>query len=572
MLATFMFWVYQILIILPFGILLITLNRKLDVPQEKDSGFWMIGFLTGLAIITSLVSVFSLFMNIGWQAHLFFLIAAIAIWLYLLRKKHIKQFMIRIPCMGVLQKISLGIMIVATGIVLFAATNLPSNPDTGIYHAQTIRWIETYKAVPGLANLHTRLGYNSSWLVANALFSLSFLKIQSFHILPSTLFIACLFYFYSGIFSVLGGGRKLSDLARTIYFIAALFFLSTEISSPGTDLPVTLLIWVISVEWVKLLEKPQDEAANTSKWLVLISLFCVTIKLSSAPILLFPLWYLIQEGKQKRLTKSIVFVGILAVLVYIPFISRNMILSGHLFYPGFSFDPINLDWSIPQDIVEREKKIIHWFALMPRVSFQKFTELTWQVQYKAWFFDQLPRHKAILAYLALMPFLWIFMLIFPSWKAWFKKNKSYLFILASLYAGILFWLVSAPTFRFGYGFLLAAVTLSGVPIIFIVTQQRKYLNTILQIAIILFSVFVCYKSFHNSTIRVVERSQLFIPRDYPKYSTVPCEYGDFKLPCPAEYDACWYDPFPCGIRSNENLFMRGDDWSEGFTQKTQSDF
>ena len=34
--------------------------------------------------------------------------------------------------------------------------------DSGLYHAQAIRWIEEYGVVPGLANLHCRLAYNSS--------------------------------------------------------------------------------------------------------------------------------------------------------------------------------------------------------------------------------------------------------------------------------------------------------------------------------------------------------------------------------------------------------------------------
>jgi hypothetical protein len=34
--------------------------------------------------------------------------------------------------------------------------------DTGLYGAQAVRWIQTYSAVPGLANLYGRLGINSS--------------------------------------------------------------------------------------------------------------------------------------------------------------------------------------------------------------------------------------------------------------------------------------------------------------------------------------------------------------------------------------------------------------------------
>jgi len=34
--------------------------------------------------------------------------------------------------------------------------------DTGLYGAPAVRWIQTFPAVPGLANLHGRFGFNSS--------------------------------------------------------------------------------------------------------------------------------------------------------------------------------------------------------------------------------------------------------------------------------------------------------------------------------------------------------------------------------------------------------------------------
>ena len=43
--------------------------------------------------------------------------------------------------------------------------------DTGLYHAQAIRWIEEYGVVPGLANLHSRFGYNSASFALSAFFS-----------------------------------------------------------------------------------------------------------------------------------------------------------------------------------------------------------------------------------------------------------------------------------------------------------------------------------------------------------------------------------------------------------------
>ena len=569
MLIAALSWTYQLFVILPFGFFFQTLWRKEKRRQGINCESFLITFLVGLAVITSIASFFSLFINIGWQVHLILLITAILMWVFLLKKKILGRIELIKFTHSMPQIISLGLLIFAISVVLLASTYEPANADTGIYHAQSIRWIETYKAVPGLANLHTRLGYNSSWLLANALFSLSFLGIQSFHLLPSTLFFVCVIYFFGGLHALLDGHKKLSDLIKAIYLIAAFLFLSNEISSPGTDLPVTLIIWVISVEWIKLFENPSESVDRNFMALVLISFFCVTIKLSSAPLLLLPLSYLFYQAKHKRLMHSIIFVGASFLFIFIPYISRNVIISGHLVYPGLSFDPVNVEWSVPMNIVERESKIIHWFALMPRVSFQEFNELNWQTQYKIWFYDQIPRHKAILIYVFVIPAVWVFLLVLKKWRTWIRETPGYIFILFSMYSGILFWLFSAPSFRFGYGFLLATVTLSGAPIILQIIEFKKALFPVFKTILLVVSIVICLKNFHNFLDNPPKFSQYLLPLDYPKYSTIPCEYGNFKLLCPAEYDACWYDPFPCGIRPNENLFMRGEDYSEGFIQLTQ---
>jgi len=55
--------------------------------------------------------------------------------------------------------------LLAVAIVLFIAFR-SAGPcdyyDTGLYGAPAVRWIQTYPAVPGLANLNGRLGFNNS--------------------------------------------------------------------------------------------------------------------------------------------------------------------------------------------------------------------------------------------------------------------------------------------------------------------------------------------------------------------------------------------------------------------------
>ena len=53
--------------------------------------------------------------------------------------------------------------------------------DTSLYHAQSIRWIEEYGVVPGLASLQLRYGYNSSAFAMTALYSFRDFVGQSLH-------------------------------------------------------------------------------------------------------------------------------------------------------------------------------------------------------------------------------------------------------------------------------------------------------------------------------------------------------------------------------------------------------
>jgi len=57
---------------------------------------------------------------------------------------------------------------------------------------------------------------------------------------------------------------------------------------------------------------------------------------------------------------------------------------------------------------------------------------------------------------------------------------------------------------------------------------------------------------------------LFVPAAYPAWSSEPCEFGNFKLLCQAAYDSCWYSPFPCAVRGDPEVEMRGKDYRDGF--------
>jgi len=557
-------WFYQLFIILPFGFFLLPFLDKRSIRSKYDLSFLILAFLIGITSLTTLTSFLSLFINIGWQVHFFVLVTSVSIWAYLYRSKKIPTFWYQIGYLNKIQLISFGLLFISIFVILFSATTAPENPDTGIYHAQAIRWIETYKAVPGLGNLHSRFAYNSSWLVINALFSLSFLNVQSFHTLPSLLFIVSVIYFYSGVLKVIGGGRKLSDLIKFAFFVASFLLLPKEISSPGTDLPVTLIVWIICSEWIRLIEGVNDNSEGVEYWLAIISLFCTTIKLSSVPILLFVVWVIVNEFKRKKYLPVLV-ICFAAAIIYAPFIGRNIILSGHLFYPGLKNDPIHVDWGIPSEWVEIEKSTIHRFALLPRVDKNDFATMTWQLQYKKWFYDQIPRHKTMLAFLTLIPLPMLLFLPIKSWRNLLNTHKQILWPLGTMYTGVIFWLITAPTFRFGYGFILSAIVIpSALFINYFISMNKKIILMVFPFISILPTLLILFNAGRGSIHPDTLMKRILVPLDYPKWKTEECNFGNFSTQCAVEWASCWYDPFPCALKGVPNVEMIGNDYSEGF--------
>jgi len=197
MAGTLIFWVYTTAILYCYGWMAMRLLArvlKLEAGRMHISITWLLG----LCAVTTIGAVLSLFLPLGWPAQLILLAGALLIVIYGLRRGILPG---REALRGE-HALKPGACLLA-GLIFCSALLLsigkPANPDSGIYHAQAIRWMELYPAVPGLGNLHSRLAYNSNWLLANALFSFSFLGLRSFHLMGSATFLAAMWYFFCGV-------------------------------------------------------------------------------------------------------------------------------------------------------------------------------------------------------------------------------------------------------------------------------------------------------------------------------------------------------------------------------------
>jgi hypothetical protein len=148
-------------------------------------------------------------------------------------------------------------------IILENATHIPTNADTGLYHAQTIRWFESYQIVPGLGNLQERFAFNSSWLVLNASFSLAFLGLRSFHLVNGAIFVSAMIFFADGLLEL--GRKKLSVACfmKIAFLLLAIYLLVSDVSSADNDMPVSLITWILLTLWVEKIESPLNSDIKT---------------------------------------------------------------------------------------------------------------------------------------------------------------------------------------------------------------------------------------------------------------------------------------------------------------------
>lgn len=565
MLAAFIFWIYTLVILYIYGwITSRILSRLFHLNEEVPHISILV--LVGLCTVTTLGAFLSLIMPLSWLAQLLLFGGAVIIclWRYrrgILPNRQVTRGEYPLKPAGWL----LLVMIIFSALLLSIV--IPGNPDTGIYHAQAIRWIESYPAVPGLGNIHTRLAYNSNWLLVNALFSFSFLGLRSFHLMGSVVFVAGLWYFSGGINRLLHGKARPSDLVRMMLIPMAFLILGSEVSSPGTDLPAAILVWIFITEAMTCIEEKQATHSIRPVLLVYIATYALTVKLANAPILLLGGYLLIMWVRQKQMNRVLALIGLVGWIV-LPWLTRNVILSGYLIFPYPEIDLFNFDWKVPAQIASLDQDTIRAWAL-PRLTGQSDADIL-AMSMRRWvpyWFEYLTiNRKAIITVIVMSPLMYVLVMLInrKMGELLYNALKAYVWIYVVAYTGVLFWFLTAPLFRYGYNFTISTFALAVLPFLLLVSNwinlNGRWIRLFVVSVIVVFQGWVLY----NVSDLQIMRENAVLPADYPIVSTKPCELRNTTMLCAESWDACWYDVFPCVPFADPMVKMRGDDLREGF--------
>jgi hypothetical protein len=534
-----------------------------EAPQAAGFGPLV---LIGLTLIVSVANLVSIGIPLGFGAALGLVaIAALAGWF---ERGAIRQDFARLT--DALRQTSVWMLVLGAAfcaVLIYKSSDLPINYDTGLYHAQTMRWIETYPVVPGLGNFADRLAFDSSWLVFGALVSASWLGNVVFHAPASLLFLLLVI---EGCWRL---GRLLRGEVRIAHVLAVLFLLlgrrlfPLEFSSPGTDLPAALLIWLAGLYALDLLESGALTRLTGRHWAILLgTVLAVTVKLSALPALILPAYIFLRLNKNARLHPA--WSGLaLAALLAVPWLARNVIVSGYLAYPFPQVDLFALDWKIPvAKALEAQSTITAWARLPNRdagavlaMPLSQWAPMWWKEQDS---FDQLLLIGAGAAWL-LLAFRWIVARIRRSpWRVCWEAIPT---VAATGAAGCIFWFLQAPSFRFGYGFIgvllgcpLAVLAAEGL-----VAIPRRWRQAGLVLVLV---GLLAYQAVSLAGLRNVSEWQArwWIPAGYPAVEVNQVKQNNFSYAFPRSGNQCWDAPIPCTPFPNQQSWMRGTDFSQGF--------
>jgi len=561
MLTVLLIWAYMFFVTLAYAVAFLNICRFYWQVQKGIIFQLPILWVLGLTLVSWLSSGLSLLFRMGLYAHLFVLAGALLsfgifyeefVVLIKMNFRRNQWWVLLLALLGV------------TVVVLHAVTP-PSNPDTSLYHAQAIRWIEEYPAVPGLGNLDPRLGANSTWFVLNALFSFSFFKLQSFHIVPSFLFLVSLLYFLDGFRHILKGSVRLSQILKIGFVPFAFYILIDETSSPGTDLPIILYYWVILCLWVESIEK-RDNSRPLQFVVFLLSMSVITYKMSGAFIVLIGVYIFIIWLKQKEYHLSVMGMG-LAIIILVPWLLRNYVLSGYWLYPepATSFFSSAVDWKMPIERVLSFKQGVQAWAITPRMTWSEIANLSFQSRLGIWFSHLTTNQKGVFLIAILSPILLLFFFLVSS----LTKIRSFsavpwvVFLMA--YLNLFFWLITAPNFRFGYGYVVGVGMIAFLPALaFIFEKFESYRFLLVLFLIIVLSlqqVYVIYGATRDGTQYI---RYIILPAPYSQASSYPCKIGGTTIFCAQSWRQCSYDAFPCVAAPLDNVELRGDTFRDGF--------
>jgi len=243
--------------------------------------------------------------------------------------------------------------------------------DSGNYHIQAVRWAGAFPVVPGLANLHSRLGYQSAGFLYYAVIDTGPFRQKAHHVANGFL----LFLLGAGALTSIFGYRperssslRAAVAAGALTVTAAWTSIAEIIPSFATDVPTTAIGFAMAVAFAGLFDRNRRQAAPHRLMAVMyVAAIAVAFKLSLAPLAgvvilvgLGMLWR--NSGSVRSRVQEILVASVLVALPVSLILARSVVASGYPLYPS-SVLAFPVDWRVPD---EQARSDMEWVRAVAR--------------------------------------------------------------------------------------------------------------------------------------------------------------------------------------------------------------
>lgn len=400
------------------------------------------------------------------------------------------------------------LLVIAAGAVWIAMRSMltPGVYDAGLYHFQTIRWLESFPIVPGLGNLHGRLGFNQSFFTYAA--TLGVFEHGS-RIANGFLFLLTTATFLARLRPL--GDRPFANVP-SIFALPVLGYLalsSPGIASPSPDLTSQLLQLVIFVLLAGVLfdRKLDDDASIVA----ILAATLITIKLSN--LVFAAVVVVIAFGLARRWRVITFAIAVLAVWMI-----RGSITTGMPMYPS-TIGHIAFDWSVPREEAAKMTALIREWAPIGAKGW--INPLEWRVS---------------------AGFLGVACAVITLTK---QRRFRELLIVAPVFAGLAFWYFTAPDPRFAHALFFCFAMAAAL--LFLASVQpwvpRAFSSLILTAVLAITYRGVAVQAFRAGAT-IVHLSTKWQPLPMVPTTDKTTASG-LVVHLPEPDDRCWDAPLPC---------------------------
>jgi hypothetical protein len=435
--------------------------------------------------------------------------------------------------------------------------------DTGLYGAGSVRWSQTYAVVPGIANLHGRLGFNSSVFLCIAALGQGVWKDLGFHLFTG--------FMLSAMWATLSPAcarvvrRVATSPADWFYAILAIpaFFWTTRSRIVGTqtDEPATVVCLIatgILFEHLCQEDGRSQRPSHTSRLVLATTLFslAVTFKLSTLVFALLAwclafrgIWLLGRSTRQRN--KGFFAALALSTLILLPWCARGLILSGYPFYPATVF-AFPVAWKIPLSAARWYALGIQSWGRIPDTPFRDTQGLHWL---GAWLNHALRNRPSFQVPLAIS-FVGLVGALTPRFRGKPHPACPWLSLLFPSIVGIIFWFAASPDLRFAqFAIWTTAATLGTWGIVSLDLHLHRSHTNLVIASFVLSSIWCLLSLGWKEPLFALRGVQQPPPLPKPAL-TLRHTLSGLAVYVPTQSDRCWDAPLPCTPYFDESLRLR----------------